>query len=212
MLKFLVVLLVGSLFFSCDRGMPTKYDAKARIILNITWSRDGATVTPEDIDSVRVTLHSTRLSSDRVNIFPFLNGMGKIEELPGGIDVLVTVDGLDHTGEVLYNGRTSVSEIAAGEFSVDVVSSFVGLRDTLGPVLAVLSHRNPDTVGSRVVRIFGRAVDGGGIFQVTVADSVISCNDYFWDLQGVMLNNGRNVINITVVDNSPLKNTATQTL
>ncbi|MFH0922276.1 MAG: formylglycine-generating enzyme family protein [Fibrobacterota bacterium] len=212
MLKISGAVLAGLLLFSCDRGLPTKNDAVARLILTISWNKDGTTVAPDDIDSVRISLQSSYLSSDRVSIFPFLNGKGKIEELPSGIDVSVTVDGLGVSGEVLYSGQTSVPEIATGEVNVSVVSSFVGLRDTLGPTLAILSHRNPDTVGSRVVRIFGRAADTSGIFQLMVADSTVLCNDFFWDVQGTMLNNGKNVIRITATDNSRLKNTTTQEL
>ena len=198
------------LFFgACERTMPTSADTTTKISIQISWKIGDQTVVP-NIDSVRITIQSTAFLSKRVNIFPFSKGTGEIEEVPSGIDIIITVEGLDADDKVLFAGSAACKGILEGEITVPVAAYFIVPQDTLGPVISLLSHQNPDTVNSRIVRIFGQALDSSGISAFMVNDSLVPCSDFFWDFHGFMLQNGRNTIRVKAIDNSYEKNVSTK--
>jgi len=84
--------------------------------------------------------------------------------------------------------------------------------DTTSPSITVLSHSNPDTVNSRIIKIFGTVSDRNDIVSFTINDIEVELNGGLWELPGHLLEDGKNIIEIAAIDKSENRNITTRSL
>ncbi|MBL8026848.1 MAG: formylglycine-generating enzyme family protein [Fibrobacteres bacterium] len=207
-MKFLVltVLFIAFCFLNCQDRNITKVEVLTHLQLTIKWMQDSTVIIPKDVDSVRITIHSSGMESDRVNIFSYADKSVKLDELPGGLDFSIKVEGINKVLGVLYLGNTAVPGETNQNISVTVNAYALQKPDTSSPVITVLSHNMYDTLATRSLHLFGKVVDFSGISSLKVNDSTIPVVDNFFDLPGLILKDGRNNFIIRAVDSSPKAN------
>ena len=104
----------------CQKQRPDSVEMETNLSISIAWMDGGDTVAPLLVDTVRVIIESPDLEYTVVRSYAFTSHNGSLPELPYGIDITVTVEGLDSAGNVIYRGSTMQSDLERGEASAEV--------------------------------------------------------------------------------------------
>jgi hypothetical protein len=96
----------------CTEDQPLSGTGTTNLAAKISWAKAGQQTSPDEVDSIRITITSDDLSGSRMQTFAFGAHEGTFEALPSGITIDFTVEGLDANGFVVYSGTVTGIQIS----------------------------------------------------------------------------------------------------
>jgi formylglycine-generating enzyme required for sulfatase activity len=124
MKKYALLLCIALGLITCSNNQPTVTET-ATVVPTILWKTSSRDAIPEGVDSVRITISSSSLSSSMVKIFSYNDNQGTIPSVPAEISITITVEGIDSLGRVLYSGSVVVARVTAPTMDITIEASQV---------------------------------------------------------------------------------------
>jgi uncharacterized protein (TIGR02145 family) len=124
MKKCVLLVCIAMGLVTCSNNHPTVTET-ATVVPTVLWKTSSADAIPAGVDSVRITISSTSLSSSMVKIFSYNDNQGTIPSVPAEISITITVEGIDSLGRVLYSGSVAVARVTAPSMDITIEASQV---------------------------------------------------------------------------------------
>ncbi len=97
-----ILLACTSVFYFCSGDKLTNTGCSTAIVPQVVWKKGNVTTTPDEVDSVKITISYD--STFVVKTFPFSADTGTFESLPSSAIIQVMIEGLDSNSIVVYRG------------------------------------------------------------------------------------------------------------
>jgi len=100
----ITAVFIGTFFLLCSNDNGINNVKMTTVAPKVLWKKGAVAASPDEVDSVRVTITSDELSTNLVTTFAFANGGGTIPGLETGITITIQIEGIDSLGNVAYTG------------------------------------------------------------------------------------------------------------
>jgi hypothetical protein len=126
----------------CMCGKAPVIQNETAVIPVISFTKAGVQVSPEGVDSLRVTVESNQLERPQIKTYKFFSGRIISWTLPGDIDITVKVDALAQTGDILFSGQAGPVAISGDSIIIAIEAVWIDTKDTAHTDSAVAVHTN----------------------------------------------------------------------
>jgi fibro-slime domain-containing protein len=124
MKKYVLLLCVASGVFTCSNQHSTNTET-ATVAPNVLWKTSARDGIPLGVDSVRISISSSSLSSSLVKTFAYTDNQGTIPEVQAGISITITIEGIDSLGHVLYSGSVVIPYVTPPKMEITIEANQV---------------------------------------------------------------------------------------
>lgn len=190
--KLIVIIAVVSAFIticlSCINDPVDRENEETSANLSFDFSWPGDSSSPDAVEELHITITSNELSDTINGRFNFGESKGSFDkDIPTNIPITVTISAFSVEGELLYEGKTSISQTQ----TQTSVSFQFELVDPLGPASLKIPSQAEEYVSlewedrssSEEGYIIFRSVAGKN--QFTAIDTVASNGEEFVDTSGL---------------------------
>jgi uncharacterized protein (TIGR02145 family) len=119
MKKFALLVFVVMGILTCSNNQST-VPQTATVVPTILWKTPAQDGIPAGVDSVKITISSSSLSSSLVKTFSYGDSKGTIPSIPVDISITITIEGIDSLGHVLYRGSVDVPKVTAPTMDITI--------------------------------------------------------------------------------------------
>jgi len=114
----LAALILAGLFTCTDK--QTTAPENVLVVPVISWKSASHAAVPSGVDSIRISISSSALTSSLVKTFAFNDSQGTIPSVPADIGITIVIEGIDSAGHVIYRGSVAVARVIAPKMEITI--------------------------------------------------------------------------------------------